>query len=72
MALLLTLCTDKATDTTLDDAPLVSAVGTTACSTSSTSITNAWDASLIATLPTHSACARLASATTTEIGRAHV
>ena len=58
MVLLLTLCTDEATDTTSDNAPLISVAGTTACSTSSTSIPNTWDASLIAILPTHLACVR--------------
>ena len=61
MVLLLTLRADEVTDTTSDDAPPVSAVGTTACSTSSTSIADAWDASLIAAFPIHSACACLAS-----------
>ena len=57
---------DEATDTASDDdPPLVSMVGATACSTSSTSIADAWDASLIAALPIHSACVRSASATTT-------
>ena len=65
MVSLLTLRVDEATDTALDNAPLVSAAGTTACSTSSTSITDTWDASLITALPIHSACARSASATTT-------
>ena len=40
-------------------------VGATACSTSSTSIADTWDTSLIAALPIHSACVRSASATTT-------
>ena len=65
MASLLTLRADKATDTTSDDAPLISTAGTTACFTSSTSIADAWDASLIAVLPIHSASARFASTTTT-------
>ena len=65
MASLLTLHTDKATNTTSDDASLISMAGTTTCSTCSTSIANAWDASLIAVLSTHSACAHLASVTTT-------
>ena len=65
LASLLTLCADKATDTASDDAPLVSMAGTTACSTSSTSIADAWDTSLIAILPTHSACVRSASTTMT-------
>ena len=65
MASLLTLHADKATDTASDDAPLISEAGTTACSTSSTSIADAWDMSLIVILPTHSACARSASATKT-------
>ena len=57
---------DEATDTASDDnPPLVSTVGATACSTSSTSIANAWDASLIAALPIHSACVRSASMTMT-------
>ena len=66
MASLLTLHADEATDTALDDdPPLVSMAGATACSTSSTSIANAWDASLIAALPIHLACVCSASATTT-------
>ena len=65
MASLLTLRVDEVTNTTSDDAPLVSAAGTTTCSTSSTSIADTWDASLIAVLPTHSACVHLASTTTT-------
>ena len=66
MASLLTLRGDKVTDTASDDdPPLVSTVGATACSTSSTSIADTWDASLIAALPIHSACVRSASATTT-------
>ena len=66
MASLLTLHADEATDTALDDdPPLVSTAGATACSTSSTSIADAWDASLITALPIHSACAHSASATTT-------
>ena len=57
---------DEATDTASDDdPPLVSTAGATACSTSSTSIADAWDTSLIAALPIHSACVRSASATTT-------
>ena len=57
---------DEATDTALDDdPPLVSTVDATTCSTSSTSIADAWDASLIAALPIHLACVRSASATTT-------
>ena len=65
MASLLTLHADEATDTASDDAPLISMTGTTTCSTSSTSIADAWDASLIAVLPTHSACVCSASTTTT-------
>ena len=65
MASLLTLRTDKATNTTSDDASLISMAGTTTCSTCSTSITNTWDASLIAILPIHLACVHSASATTT-------
>ena len=65
MVLLLTLHADKATDTASDNAPPVSAAGTTACFTSSTSIADAWDAGLIAALPIHSACMRSASTTTT-------
>ena len=62
MASLLTLRADEATDTASDDdPPLVSMAGATACSTSSTSIADAWDASLIAALPIHSACVRSAS-----------
>ena len=65
MVSLLTLRADEATDTASDDAPLVSAAGATTCSTCSTSITNTWDASLIAILPIHLACVHSASATTT-------
>ena len=57
---------DEVTDTASDgDPPLVSTAGATACSTSSTSIADAWDASLIAALPIHSACVHSASTTTT-------
>ena len=66
MASLLTLRVDEATDTASDgDPPLISTAGATACSTSSTSIADTWDASLITALPIHSACMHLASATTT-------
>ena len=60
MVSLLTLCAEEATNTASDDAPPVSAAGTTACSTSPTPIADTWDTSLIAALPIHSA-----SATTT-------
>ena len=66
MVSLLTLRADEATNTASDDdPPLVSTAGATACSTSSTSIANAWDASLIAALPIHSAWMCSASTTTT-------
>ena len=63
---LVTLHADEATDTASDDnPPLVSTAGATICSTSSTSIANTWDASLITALPIHSACMHSASTTTT-------
>ena len=65
-ALLLTLRADEATDTASDnDPPLVSTAGATACFTSSTSIADTWDASLITALPIHSASVHSASVTTT-------
>ena len=62
MVLLLTLRADEATDTASDDdPPLVSMAGATTCFTSSTSIADTWDASLITALPIHSASMRSAS-----------